>query len=854
MMVTIFFLGARHSRRSPSAPPGPWSRLRSSFQPIPWCWLMLVCGIATPSWSSVCGAESPANAANAARFASPYAAISFLNDVEPVLTRYGCNSGGCHGKQAGQNGFRLSLRGFAPDWDHQWLARESRGRRLNPASPELSLLLRKAVGELPHGGGQRFDRGSDAYRLLSTWIAAGAPGPKTADPTLERLETDVSATTLAIGQAVPVRVWAVYSDGQRRDVTWLVRFDSQDAGALDVSADGVARAIRPGETVLRAAFQGQVAIVAFTVPQAAETQPEWYAARWNAVDGPVFDKLQALRIEPSPLCDDATFLRRVSLDLIGRLPTPDESRAFLGESAGAGVSTATGSPTAGAPSDPAALEAMQQRRRQLVDQLLERSEWSDYWALQLGDLLQNRKERDHDVRGMKGVRSFHAWLRTQLTERRSWRDISRRVLTARGPTDQHPEVGYFVVTVGEQEAVQSEVIDSVAQAFLGTRIGCARCHNHPLERYTQDDYYHFAAFFSRVALRRQAPETGPTTLIIGTRHTANLERQLEEETAKLGKPNTGDPAAVEKRIAELRKQLESALAAPVTAGQPRTGAQLVPRPLDRSPIALPAGGDPREALVDWIVDPRHDLFAGSMVNRLWKHFLGVGLVEPVDDLRATNPPSNAALWNTLCREFVARDYDLRHIMRLIATSRVYQLSSAARPSNALDTRFYSRFYPRRLGAEVLLDALCQATGVPDPFVGYPLGTRAVQVPDSNADSYFLSLFGRSARVTACACERDNAVTLPQLLHLQNGDTLLAKINAADGRLKRLLDAVPATSPSRESLVRAIDELYLASLCRLPDERERTAVVTSVQEAERPAEAFADLLWALLNSKEFAFQH
>jgi hypothetical protein len=818
-------------------------------------------------------APRPARAFEPAEPAAPAAtSISFLNDIEPVLTRFGCNSGGCHGKLAGQNGFRLSLRGFAPDWDHQWLARESRGRRLNLASPELSLLLRKAVGELPHGGGQRFERGSDAYRLLSAWIAAGAPGPKATEAQLERLETEVATTTLKIGQSASVRVFAVYSDGQRRDVTWLVRFDSQDAGALDVNADGVARALRPGETILRAAFQGQVAIVAFTVPQAGETRAEWYASRWNAVDSPVFEKLSALRIEPSPLCDDATFLRRATLDLIGRLPTPEESRAFLGPQAvNSAVNASAGSAVSATDS-----AASRQRRQQLVDHLLDRPEWADYWALQLGDLLQNRKERDHDVRGVKGVRSFHAWLRSQLVQRRSWRDITRSVLTARGPTDRYPEVGYFVVTVGEQEAVQSEVVDSVAQAFLGTRIGCARCHNHPLERYSQDDYYHFAAFFSRVALRRQAPESGPTTLIVGTRHTANLERQLEEETAKLGKANAGDKESLEKRIADLRKQLDTALAAPATAGQPRTGAQLAPRPLDRSTVALVAGGDPRAALVEWIVDPRHELFAGAMVNRLWKHFLGIGLVEPVDDLRATNPPSNAALWTTLCQEFTTHEFDLRHMMRLIVNSRVYQLSSEPRPSNTLDARFYSHFYPRRLDAEVLLDAICQATGVPDAFAGYPLGTRAIQVPDSNADSYFLSLFGRSARVTACACERDNAVTLPQLLHLQNGDTLFAKINAADGRLKRLLNvpAAPSVSPTGTSssppassspatsaqatlsptLAQVIDELYLATLCRLPDDRERSAVLASVRDSDRPQEAFADLFWALLNSKEFAFQH
>jgi len=755
---------------------------------------------------------------------------SFTNELIPILTRQGCNQGACHGKGAGQNGFRLSLRGYAPEQDIASITREYNGRRIDRNIPARSLLLTKATGGATHEGGRVFSPESREHATLMDWIRAGSPGPDADEPRISKLEVTPLDRILKVGERIPLKATATFTDGGKRDVTWLTKFDANEPAIAEVTPAGEVLAKRNGAASVRAAFLTEVAVASFTIPHESAVDPAKFQARNNFIDDHVFPRLKDLRIEPSERAGDAEFLRRVFLDLTGTLPTPAEVRAFLADE------------------DPA-------KRDKLIDSLVGRPEFIDYWTLFLGDLLQNRKERDHDVRGVKGVRQFHEWLRAQVAANRPWDALARDVLTATGKTTDAPAVGYFIVTIGEfREQEKSEVAESVAQAFLGTRIGCARCHNHPLERYTQDDYYHFAAFFSRVALRRQAPDTGPTTLIIGTRHTANLERQLEEETAKLGKPNTGDPAAVEKRIAELRKQLESALAAPVTAGQPRTGAQLVPRPLDRSPIALPAGGDPREALVDWIVDPRHDLFAGSMVNRLWKHFLGVGLVEPVDDLRATNPPSNAALWNTLCREFVARDYDLRHIMRLIATSRVYQLSSAARPSNALDTRFYSRFYPRRLGAEVLLDALCQATGVPDPFVGYPLGTRAVQVPDSNADSYFLSLFGRSARVTACACERDNAVTLPQLLHLQNGDTLLAKINAADGRLKRLLAAVPAATPPQPILAQAIDELYLASLCRLPDERERSAVLASVQQAERPHEAFADLLWALLNSKEFAFRY
>jgi hypothetical protein len=409
---------------------------------------------------------------------------------------------------------------------------------------------------------------------------------------------------------------------------------------------------------------------------------------------------------------------------------------------------------------------------------------------------------------VKGVRQFHAWLREQVAANRPWDQLARDVLTASGSSFETPAVGYFVVTVGEhREAEKSEVAESVAQAFLGTRIGCARCHNHPLERYTQDDFYHFAAFFSRVKLDRKDPKQGPTTLRVGHRDGRNNE--------------------------------------PVGVTQPRTGAFLPPRPLDRSATPIPPGSDPRAALANWVT-AGNELFAGAMVNRVWRHFLGVGLVEPVDDLRATNPPSNPALWAALVADFTASGYDLRHLIRTVMTSRTYQLSAATSPGNAADGRFYSHYYARRLSAEVLLDAISAVTGVPEKFDGYPEGVRAVQVPDPGVGSYFLSLFGRSDRVTACACERGGDVTLPQLLHLMNGDRLLAKLTHPDGWLSRRLKEQPDDA-------KLADELFRRALGRAPTAAEGAAVRDALKTGDPRADVFRDVLWAVLNSKEFAFQ-
>ncbi len=678
--------------------------------------------------------------------------------------------------------------------------------------------------------------GSRAHHLLRDWIAGGAPGPVADEPRVVKLEGAAGAAPLKIGQQQPIVVQARYSDGTLRDVTWLSKFVSNDEGLLEVSPDGLVTALRNGETAVRVHFQQFVEAVIFSVPYETNTPPELFARRNNAIDELVFEKLAQLHIPPADLCDDARFLRRAMLDTIGTLPTPAEVRSYLAD-------------------------GRTDKRARLVEALLSRPEFVDYWTLQWCDLFQNRKERDHDVRGTKGVRSFYAWLRTQVAANRPWNQLATDIITATGDSTAHPQIGYYIVTVGEnRDAARSEVVDSVAQAFLGTRIGCARCHNHPLERYTQDDYYHFAGFFSRVSLQRQESNKGPTTLVVGTEETEQIGREIvqadkqlvEARAAVAGK--TGDKQKnAERRVAELEqhrmnldKRLDDARRKPVGVVQPRTGVFVAARPLDRTALEFDAAGDPRAALAAWVTRPDNEYFSGSFVNRVWKHFFGTGLVEPVDDLRASNPPTNPELWKLLNRELVEHGFDTRHVMRLILNSRTYQLDSATQPANEKETHFYSHYYARRLPAEVLLDAACQATGVAEQFPGYPLGLRAIQLPDPGINSYFLGLFGRSDRVTACACERNGEVTLPQVLHWRNGD-VGHKVLSPDCRLKSILMKEPDDK-------KMIEELSLLTLSRPPTADEEVKVLEFRSKNSNRETAFQDVLWALLNTKTFVFNY
>ena len=782
---------------------------------------------------------------------------SFVNDIEPILTRYGCNQGACHGKGAGQNGFRLSLRGYAPELDHGWIVKEQAGRRVSLVVPEDSLVLRKALGQVPHGGGRVFAPGSQSHQILLKWLQAGAPEPAKNEAKITALSVVIGVSPVTVasesltptndrmmkkGDELQLAVLASYSDGSARDVTWLTQFASNDAGLVEVDVSGKLKVLRCGETAIRAHYQGQVAVAVVTVPferpsRVLSPADGGAGVRGNFVDEHVFAKLAALNIPASKLSSDEMFLRRVYLDTLGTLPTEEEVRAFVAD-------------------------ARDDKRAKVIDELLQRPELVDLWTMLLADLFQNRKERDHDVRGTKGVRAFHQWLREQVGANRPWNELARAVLTSQGNTDEHPEIGYYVVAIGEfRQTEQSDVVASVAQAFLGTRIGCAKCHNHPLEKYTQDDYYHFAAFFSRVAFDRKNSQLGPTELMQATEHQqnrqrdlANLQKQLAEKEAASKPEKEEDQKKLEQQLADLRKQvegvtkeIESIRMSPVMVQQPRTNQQLKPQPLDRAELEIAPGVDPRAALADWMTSGRNESFNGSIVNRVWQHFLGVGLVEPVDDLRASYPPTNPALWKALNADFVAHGFDLRHLMRTILNSHTYQLSSETLADNEADTKFYSHYYARRLPAELLLDAISQVTQIPDQFPGYPEGIRAQQLPDPALDSYFLRLFGRSDRVTACACERTGDVTISQLLHLQNGDTITRKLEAGDSRLAELLKSTADNSA-------LIERLFLATLARKPTETEANAALSALATGDPRDTVFRDILWALLNSKEFAFNH
>jgi hypothetical protein len=785
--------------------------------------LMLLATLGVAGLFAAPAASSPSTTPAAAAVATP-AVPSFVNDVVPVLTRLGCSAGGCHGKIAGKGGFRLSLWGFAPEVDYETIARESFGRRINPTAPQSSLLILKGSGQMPHGGGRRMEIGSPAYRLLTDWIAAGAPGPHKEEAHLQAIAVAPSHASLKLVDKAQLRVEATYSDGSKRDVTWMTRFESNDPGVASVTPDGLVVVQRHGESAVRATLAGQVEIALVTAPYEKPIPDAKFAGGNNYIDDHVMAKLREMRIEPAALCDDATFLRRVSLDLIGTLPDPAEVAAFVAD-------TAT------------------DKRTRIVDALMQRPQFVDYWAIQFGDTLQNRKNRDHDSRGLKGVRQMHQWLRQQVATNRPWDQVAREVVTASGSAWQSPAAGWIIVAIDDARPEESDLTAAVAQTFLGTRITCARCHNHPLEKYTQDDFYHLTAFFSRIWLDRKNPDDGPTTILLSSEHGFNLARELRERQARLDAAREKNDA---KQVEELQKQIESTQKQigeesrrPAVCNQPRTGQPLSPQPLDRSDLKIEPGSDPRVALADWMTGPGKNYFARNMVNRLWRHFMGVGLVEPADDIRPTNPPSNAPLFNAMADQFIASGYDTQKLMKQIVASRAYQLASKQADASVYDTRYYSYFHPRRLEAEQMIDGISRATGVPDSFPGYPVGISAIQLADPIVDSYFLRIFGRSERTTFCACERDSDVSLPQVLHLFNGDMVVAKIKSPEGRLAALLK-----NPDDAAVAR---ELFLAAVGRPPTQHEIDEVARAIAGADR-REAFEDLFWALLNSKEFAFNH
>ena len=715
------------------------------------------------------------------QFTSPRP-INFANQVVPIFTKAGCNGGGCHGKSAGQNGFRLSLLGFEPAEDYEHLVREARGRRLFPAAPENSLLLTKAVASMPHGGGKRLDPAGDDYRLIVRWIAAGMPYGSPADPTVAKVEVWPKERTLSRGGSQQLVVLAHYTDGSVQDVTRGAVYEPNDKNLAETDEYGLVKVYdQPGDVAVMVRYQSRVATFRATVPLGAPVDRLPVAK--NFIDELVFAKLKKVGMPPSDVCDDATFLRRVTIDVAGRLPTADEARAFLADV------------------DPA-------KRDRAIDRLLASTDYADYFANKWAAVLRNKRDEEREARGTFG---FHAWIRDSLHTNRPFDAFVRDVLAASGEMSQNPPVAWYreVKDVGKQ-------VEDSAQLFLGLRLQCAQCHHHPFEKWSQQDYYSFAAFFSRVG-------------------------------RKAG-PNPGEETIFHRRGG-------------ASATNPKTKQPVKPAGLGVAPADIPADEDPRLVLVDWMTSKDNPLFARSLVNRYWKHFLGRGLVEPEDDMRETNPPTNPELLDALAAQFVRSGYDLKDLVRTICRSNAYQLASVPNAHNAVDRQYFSRYYPKRLTAEVLLDAVNGIAGTRSGFANLPPGTRAVQLPDNgfNAANYFLQVFGKPDSASACECERSTDASLAQSLHLINAKDVQDKLAAADARAAAL-----AADEQRPDDAK-VEDLYLLAFARKPSAEELAAARAYVEKklTSKPANvdakaarkvAYEDLIWVLINTKEFSFNH
>lgn len=701
--------------------------------------------------------------------------VTFERDVQPVLTRTGCNAGACHGKARGQNGFALSLLGFDSDFDHAAIALEGRGRRVLPSSPSNSLFLLKPTGQMPHGGGKRIETGDAWYDVLHRWIAAGMPRTPSDAPRVERITVEPTERILAANAQQPLVVTAHYSDGSREDVTHLTTFQSNESVIAGVTSDGLIQAgPLPGEAAIMARFMEKFAVCNIVIPLAGSVPAEVYdrLPRNNFIDGHVWTKLQRLGITPSEPCSDATFHRRAFLDVIGQLPTPDETRAFLADR----------SPD---------------RRAKLIDRLLDRPEYADYWANKWADLLRPNPYRV----GIKAVYNLDAWLRQVFRENWPYDRFVREILTAQGSTFRH---GPSVIYRDRREP--AEITTMLSQLFLGVRLDCARCHHHPFEVYSQDDFYSLAAYFARLGRKG----TGLSPPISGG-----------EETLFVS-----DRGSVK---------------------HPISGVELSPRPLFGKAREITEDEDPRRALADWVVSPDNPFFSRVIVNRIWADVMDRGIVDPVDDLRATNPPSNGPLLDALADDFRRQGYDLKKLLKTILTSHTYALSSKPTERNVADTRNYSRHYRQRLRAEVLLDAVGDVTGVSETFSAMPTGSRAVQLWTFRSQSLFLDSFGRPDPNQDPPCERASDTTVVQALHLMNAPKLHQKVTADDGRAAKL-------AASTKTPAEIVDELYLLTYCRLPDEDERRQCVQLFEEKGGTRRRVAeDLLWALINTPEFVFK-
>lgn len=719
-------------------------------------------------------------------------AWSFQNHVMPVLAKRGCNSGACHGALAGKGGFKLSLAGYDPVSDYFNIVKQDRGRRIELADPGRSLFLAKPSGAIVHKGGLRFEVDSLDYRILSEWIAAGAAPPDPESPQLERVEILPGTSLHQVGQTQQFVVLAHYSGGRQEDVTPWVKWSSTNEAVCRVDADGTATLIGPGEGAIVAWFASKLAIARLTVPYPDQPASEATDQRQprNFIDEQVDRQLSRLHLPASPGCTDEEFIRRAYVDTIGRLPTQEEVLAFLADES-------------------------EDRRDGLIEKLLADPGFVDYWTYKWSDMLM----LNGTLLRPKAIQAYYSWIHERVEQNTPWDEFVREILTATGSSYENGATNFFAL-----HQTPEDMVENASQAFLGLSIGCAKCHNHPLEKWTNDQYYAAANLFSRVKAKGWG-----------------------------GEPRSGDG---------LRTLYV------VSSGelvQPRTGKPQPPSPLDGEAIPMDDPGDRREPFADWLTDPGNPYFSKSITNRVWANFFGVGLVEKVDDLRVSNPSSNPELMDAAAAFVVESDFDLKPLMRAILQSNAYQRTSRPLPGNQEEKRFYSRYYPRRMMAEVLHDAVVQVTGVPTRFDSvafpgadvqktdfYPLGTRAVQLYDSAVENYFLRSFGRNSRRIVCECERSSEPTMVQVLHISNGDTINQKLQSSDSRVAELMMRRAQGLPDEELLNR----IYLAALARYPSDAETSRLLELLPPAGDAEErqVLEDIFWGVMSSREFLFNH
>ena len=707
--------------------------------------------------------------------------INFPNQIEPILTKLSCNSGGCHGKIAGQNGFRLSLLGFEPEFDYMTLVKESRGRRLMPAAPDASLFLQKAAGVVPHGGGSKTRVDSEEYKLLRRWIASGLPYGSSSDPTIQRVSVYPESRVIGRTGRQQLAVYAHYSDGTTEDVTRRAQYESNDTDVATVNEEGLVQTLTiTGQSAVMVRFNGVVTVFRAIVPRPG-TVVEFAFEPKTVIDQFTAKKWRELNISPAALCTDEQFVRRVYLDISGTLPSPETVTAFLADK------------------DPA-------KRDKLVDRLVETPEYAYFFANKWADVL--RVKRKNQQERAAGTFAFHSWIRDAIASDKPYDQFTREIVCAIGDEMKSPPtVWYKEVTTPEQ------FVDDVSQVFIGQRLACANCHHHPYEKWSQDDYWGVAAFFGRVGKKdiavpgARADNNRNRFQVIYTKGTGSVTNKRTSRTADL-------------------------------------------KPLDADPVTASSDDDPRMLFADWLTSPKNPFFAKAVANRYWAHFFGRGIVDPLDDMRVTNPPSNPELLDALAQNLIDNKFSLKALVKTICKSRTYQLSSTPNEFNQSDKQSFARYYPKRLQAEVVYDAVCSVTLSPSDFPGLPKDRnapgRALMLPDESFQSYFLDVFGRPQRISACECERVNEASLAMTLHLLNSQEVQDKLGRVGGRADQL--AKDSRSDDEK-----VSELFLATIGKKPSDEQRKLAIEHIAKHDKNKKlAYENILWALLNSKAFLF--